>query len=42
MKDIFTELLNKYYEKMVGKEIPQKLEVENIKKYIVDYKNQSI
>ncbi len=37
MKDIFTELLNKYYEKMVGKEIPQKLEVENIKKYIVDY-----
>ena len=37
MKELFTEMLNVYNEKMINKQIPQILEIESIKNYIHDY-----
>lgn len=41
MKDLFAEILDKYYEKYRGEEIPEMLEIENVKTYITEYKQRS-
>jgi hypothetical protein len=40
VKDLFTDILDKYYFKMRGKTIPTDLKMERIKRYIVEFQEQ--
>ncbi|MGP1909979.1 hypothetical protein ACTSEZ_17540 [Metabacillus sp. JX24] len=41
MKDLFAEILDKFYEKNRGEEIPGMLKIENIKTYITEYRQRN-